>query len=137
MPAIRDRVVQGAFKLSLAPSFEADFPAGSDGYRPQRSPHEAVQRVAEAILEGKTSVIALDLTAYFDNVRPHSVLAKAAQRIQARAVLPLLKLLLQAAGKRGVPQGGVHTPPTKWQTFFFGVYFTRKGLDPKHDVDLL
>ena len=51
MPAIRDRVVQGAFKLSLAPSFEADFQSGSYGYRPKRSPHEAVQRVAEALLE--------------------------------------------------------------------------------------
>jgi RNA-directed DNA polymerase len=66
IPAIRDRVVQGAFKLILEPIFEADFPSGSSGYRPKRSPHEAVQRVAEAILEGKTYVIDLDLTAYFE-----------------------------------------------------------------------
>lgn len=32
IPAIRDRVVQGALKLILEPIFEADFQAGSYGY---------------------------------------------------------------------------------------------------------
>ncbi len=45
IPAIRDRVVQGALKLILEPIFEADFQPGSYGYRPKRSPHGAVQRV--------------------------------------------------------------------------------------------
>jgi len=66
IPAIRDRVVQGALKLILEPIFEADFQPGSYGYRPKRSAHEAVQRVSEAILRGKTYVIDLDLCAYFD-----------------------------------------------------------------------
>src|SRR5271155_2787084 len=34
IPCIRDRVVQGALKLILEPIFEADFQAGSFGYRP-------------------------------------------------------------------------------------------------------
>jgi RNA-directed DNA polymerase len=34
IPAIRDRVVQGALKLILDPIFEADFQPGSFGYRP-------------------------------------------------------------------------------------------------------
>ena len=34
IPSIRDRVVQGALKLILEPIFEADFQAGSYGYRP-------------------------------------------------------------------------------------------------------
>ena len=34
IPAIRDRVVQGALKLVLEPIFEADFQPGSFGYRP-------------------------------------------------------------------------------------------------------
>jgi RNA-directed DNA polymerase len=33
IPAIRDRVVQGALKLILEPIFEADFQSGSYGYR--------------------------------------------------------------------------------------------------------
>jgi RNA-directed DNA polymerase len=36
IPAIRDRVVQGALKLILEPIFEADFQPGSYGYRPKR-----------------------------------------------------------------------------------------------------
>ena len=68
IPAIRDRVVQGALKLILEPIFEADFHDGSYGYRPKRSAHEAVNRVAEAIVQQKTFVIDLDLRAYFDTV---------------------------------------------------------------------
>jgi RNA-directed DNA polymerase len=53
IPAIRDRVVQGALKLILEPIFEADFQPGSYGYRPRRTAHEAVNRVAQAIVEEK------------------------------------------------------------------------------------
>ena len=74
IPAIRDRVVQGALKLILEPIFEADFQAGSFGYRPKRTAHEAVQRVAEAIVKCKTRIIDIDLRAYFDNVR-HDLLS--------------------------------------------------------------
>ena len=49
IPAIRDRVVQGALKLILEPIFEADFQPGSFGYRPKRTAHEAVDRVAERL----------------------------------------------------------------------------------------
>src|SRR4029077_17267674 len=45
IPAIRDRVVQGALKLILEPIFEADFQPGSYGYRPKRTAHEAINRV--------------------------------------------------------------------------------------------
>src|ERR671910_208856 len=53
-PSVRDRVVQGAMKLILEPIFEADFQPGSFGYRPRRTAHEAVRRVADAIAQGKT-----------------------------------------------------------------------------------
>jgi RNA-directed DNA polymerase len=66
IPAIRYRVVQGALKLILEPIFEADFQPGSYGYRPKRTAHEAVQRVATAIVQAKTQVIDLDLRAYLD-----------------------------------------------------------------------
>ena len=69
IPAIRDRVVQGALKLILEPIFEADFQSGSYGYRPKRMPHQAVRRVAQAIVEEKTRIIDIDLRAYFDNVQ--------------------------------------------------------------------
>jgi hypothetical protein len=59
IPCIRDRVVQGALKLIVEPIFEADFQPGSFGYRPKRSAHQAVIRVADAIVVGKTRVIDL------------------------------------------------------------------------------
>jgi RNA-directed DNA polymerase len=79
-------------------------------YRPQKSAHEAIQRVSEAILTGKTHVLDLDLRSYFDTVRHHIVLEKVARRVNDDEVLHLLKRVLQASGKRGVPQGGVISP---------------------------
>ncbi len=110
IPAIRDRVVQGALKLILEPLFEADFHDGSYGYRPRRKAHDAVERVRKAIAEGKTQVIDLDLAAYFDTVRHDVLLRKVARRVQDTGILQLLKLVLKASGKRGVPQGGVVSP---------------------------
>ena len=110
IPSIRDRVVQGALKLILEPIFEADFQPGSFGYRPGRTAHEAVQRVAEAIVKCKTRVIDIDLRAYFDNVRHDRLLAKVAARVSDADVLHLLKMILKASGAKGVPQGGVISP---------------------------
>jgi RNA-directed DNA polymerase len=110
IPSIRDRVVQGALKLILEPIFEADFQSGSYGYRPKRTAHEAVARVAQAIVEEKTRIIDLDLKAYFDNVQHYLLLEKVARRVQDEAVLHLLKMMLKATGKKGVPQGGVISP---------------------------
>src|ERR1700690_2548418 len=82
IPAIRDRVVQGALKLILEPIFEADFQSGSYGYRPKRTAHQAVNRVAQAIVEEKTRIIDIDLRAYFDNVQHYLLLEKVARRVQ-------------------------------------------------------
>jgi RNA-directed DNA polymerase len=101
VPAIRDRVVQGALQLIMEPIFEADFHDGSYGYRPKRKAHDAVARVTMAILAGKTQVIDLDVAAYFDTVRHDLLLGKVARRVQD---------VEAASGKRGVPQGGVISP---------------------------
>jgi RNA-directed DNA polymerase len=74
IPTIRDRVVQGALKLILEPIFEADFQSGSYGYRPKRTAHQAVNRVAQAIVKSKTRIIDIDLRAYFDNVQHYLLL---------------------------------------------------------------
>src|SRR6202050_3263959 len=82
IPAIRDRVVQGALKLILEPIFEADFQPGSYGYRPKRTAHDAIRRVAQAIVKQKTRVIDIDLRSYFDNVQHYQLLEKVARRVQ-------------------------------------------------------
>jgi RNA-directed DNA polymerase len=110
IPAIRDRVVQGALKLILEPIFEADFQPGSYGYRPKRSAREAVLRVDKAVAQRKTRVIDLDLRAYFDSVRHDLLLEKVARRINDADVMRLLKLILKSTGRKGVPQGGVISP---------------------------
>ena len=116
IPAIRDRVVQGALKLILEPIFEADFQPGSYGYRPKRTAHQAVQRVTRGILLGKLEVIDLDLRAYFDSVRHDRLLGKVALRIQDDDIMRLLKRILKSSGSVGVPQGGVITPRTQKRT---------------------
>jgi RNA-directed DNA polymerase len=103
-------VVQGALKLILEPLFEADFQEGSYGYRPGRSAHEAVERVADAIVRYKTRVLDIDLHAYFDHIRHDVLLAKVAKRINDPDVLHVLKLILKTTGKKGVAQGDVIAP---------------------------
>jgi RNA-directed DNA polymerase len=110
IPAIRDRLVQGALKLILEPVFEADFQPGSFGYRPKRTAHYAVKRVAEAIVQRKTRVLDFDLRAYFDNIRHDRLLEKVAHRVDDADIMHLLKIMLKASGKKGVPQGGVISP---------------------------
>ena len=70
------------------------------GYRPKRSAHDAVLRVAEAIVKYKTRVIDVDLQAYFDNIRHHLLLAQVAQRVNDPDVLHVLKLMLRTQAKR-------------------------------------
>jgi RNA-directed DNA polymerase len=110
IPTIRDRVVQGALKLILEPIFEADFQSGSYGYRPKRSAHEAVERVARAIVQNKTRVLDIDLRAYFDNVRHYILFGKVARRVNDSEVMQLVKLIVKATGNKGVSQGGVLSP---------------------------
>ena len=96
--------MQGALKLILEPVFEADFQPGSFGYRPKRTAHDAIKRVADAIVQRKTRVLDFDLRAYFDNVRHDRLLGKVAQRVKDADIMHLLKVMLKASGKKGVPR---------------------------------
>lgn len=110
IPTIKDRVVQGALKLILEPIFEANFKGCSYGYRPKRHAHQAIDRVTAGILHGLTRVVDVDLSGYFDNIRHHILLEKIARRVQDDEVMHLIKLILKANGKKGVPQGGIISP---------------------------
>jgi RNA-directed DNA polymerase len=110
IPCIRDRVVQGALKLILEAVFEADFCPNSYGFRPQRSPHDALAEVRRSVLRRMSTVIDVDLSRYFDTIRHAVLLDKIAKRIQDPQVLHLVKQIIQVGGKVGVPPGGPFRP---------------------------
>lgn len=110
IPAIRDRVVQGAVRLITEPIFETDFQEGSFGYRPRRTAHQALERVSIGLNKRLHQVIDLDLKSYFDTVRHDLLLSKLARRIQDDDLLWLCKRILKSGGKRGLPQGSVIGP---------------------------
>jgi RNA-directed DNA polymerase len=109
-PCIRDRVVQGALKLILEAVFEADFCPNSYGFRPQRSPHRALAEVRRSVTRRMSTVIDVDLSRYFDTIRHSMLLDKIAKRIQDPQVLHLVRQILKAGGKVGVPPGGPFSP---------------------------
>jgi RNA-directed DNA polymerase len=110
IPAIRDRVVQGALLLILEAIFERDFHDGSFGYRPLRSAHQALERVNKALNQRLHQVINLDLKSYFDTVRHHLLLDKIAKRVKDDEIMWLCKSILKSCGKIGLPQGSLIGP---------------------------
>jgi RNA-directed DNA polymerase len=57
-----------------------------------------------------STVIEVDLASYFDTIQHTQLLRQIARRVQDPAVLHLVKQVLKAGGKRGVPQGGPFSP---------------------------
>jgi RNA-directed DNA polymerase len=110
IPCIRDRVVQGALKLILEAVFEADFCTNSYGFRPKRTPQQALAQVRRSVMRRMSTIIDVDLSRYFDTIRHSVLLDKIARRIQDPQVLQLVKQIIQAGGKLGVPQGGPFSP---------------------------
>jgi len=55
-------------------------------------------------------VIDVDLSKYFDTIRHDILLEKIAQRVCDPQVMHLIKLILKAGGKIGVPMGGPFSP---------------------------
>ena len=110
IPCIRDRVVQGALKLILEAIFEADFCDNSHGFRPKRSQHRALAEVRRSLLRRMSRVIDVDLSQYFDTIRHSILLNKIGRRVQDPQVMHLIKQILKASGRIGVPQGGPFSP---------------------------
>lgn len=124
IPTVRDRVVQTAAKLILEPIFEADFLEASFGYRPGRSAHDALQRIAAQVRKGYVEIYDADLQAYFDTIPHDKLLQCVERRVADRQVLRLLRQWLVAPVEdrdeqgrprrqrptQGTPQGGVISP---------------------------
>jgi group II intron reverse transcriptase/maturase len=110
IPCIRDRVVQGALKQILEAIFEADFCDNSYGYRPKRSPHRALAEVRRSVMRRMSNVVDVDLSSYFDTIQHSKLLHLIAKRVQDPKVLKLVKQIIRATGRVGVPQGGPFSP---------------------------
>lgn len=119
IPTIRDRVVQGSFKLVMEPIFEADFTDRSFGFRPKKDAHDAIREVLKLLNWGCTEVYDVDLSKYFDTVDHEKLLKLIALRIVDSRVLKVIREWLSCGyvedgqhrtPKQGTPQGGVISP---------------------------
>ena len=66
VPAVRDRIVQGACRHVLEPIFEKEFGEHSYGFRPGRGCKDALRRVDQQLEKGQTWVVDVDLKSYLD-----------------------------------------------------------------------
>jgi group II intron reverse transcriptase/maturase len=119
IPSVRDRIVQAALKIVLEPVFEADFLPCSFGFRPKRSPHDALQVVIDEAWRGRRWVVETDIAECFSAI-PHEELMQAVEeRVCDQAVLKFLRVILRAGVMEdgqvrrpvtGAVQGGVISP---------------------------
>ena len=120
IPAVRDRIVQGALRHVLEPIFEADMAEHSYGFRPGRGAKDALRRVDHLLKTGHDWVVDADLKSYFDTIPHERLLALVKQRVADGRVLALVERFLRAGvlegakgwqpTGRGTPQGGVISP---------------------------
>lgn len=120
IPAFEDKVLQRAVAMVLEPLFEVDFHPDSYGFRPGRSPHDAVGALHRRLMEmGGGWVIDLDIRSFFDTM-DQAVLRDLVQRrvedgVINRLIGKWLKAGVMEGGgwhcpEQGSPQGGVISP---------------------------
>lgn len=127
IPAIRDRICQQALKNRLEPIFETEFNECSFGYRPGRSPHDAMREIWKGLMEGHQWVLDADLRDYFGSVDHEKLIDMIAEKVSDGRVLNLIRQMLKAGymekgrlfpTNQGTPQGGVSSP------LFSNIYLT-------------
>lgn len=119
IPAVRDRVAQGALRQVLEPIFEREFAEQSYGFRPNRGCKDALRRVDELLKEGYDWVVDVDLKSYFDTI-PHGALVKrVSEKVSDGRVIELVKAYLSQkvmdglerwTPEYGSPQGAIVSP---------------------------
>ena len=116
IPTMRDRALQALVKLGLEPEWEAKFEPNSYGFRPGRSPHDAVGALFNSLKTKPKFGLDADIEGCFDHINHEYLIAK------LRAI-PVYETLIRAWLKAGVfddghlkkpeagtPQGGVISP---------------------------
>lgn len=120
IPTVRDRVVQQALLNILQPIFDPGFHPSSYGYRPGRSPQQAVAKASAFIRRYQLKWVAdMDLSRCFDTLNHDHILGSIRRKIADGSLLNLVRMFLQSgvmigerwqASEDGSPQGGVISP---------------------------
>ncbi len=120
VPSFEDRLVQDRLSRILQAIWEPEFCDCSFGFRPGRSAHDALRRVAEVITnEGTQWVVEADIKGFFDHVSHAHLVGFLAHRIADPKLLRMIQRFLKAgvmedgrftASEEGAPQGGLVSP---------------------------
>ena len=120
VPCFEDRLVQDRLSRVLQAIREPEFLDCSYGFRPGRSAHDALRRVAEVITnEGTQWVVEADIQGFFDQVSHGHLLRFPERRIADPDLLRIIRRFLKAgvmedgvfsATVEGTPQGGLVSP---------------------------
>ena len=108
IPTVRDRVVQTAVVLVVAPIFEADLCDEQMGFRPGRDAKTAIRRVYYQVArQGRQEVVDADLSDYFGTIPHGALLTCVARRISDGKMLALLRVWLKAPVEERIGRGNV------------------------------
>jgi group II intron reverse transcriptase/maturase len=120
MSAFEDKVVQRADAMLMGAVYEQDFYDFSYGFRPGRSPHQALTELRNQCARGDIKVVVdADVSGFFDNIPKGQLLEVIKQRINDGGILRLVGKWLNAGvldgdelfyPEKGTPQGSVISP---------------------------
>lgn len=120
VPSFEDRLVQDRLSLILQTIWEPEFRECTYGFRPGRSAHDALRRMAEVITNEQTQwVVEADIKGFFDHVSHTHLMRFLEQRIADPQFLRIVRRFLEAgvmedgvfdATTEGTPQGGLVLP---------------------------
>jgi RNA-directed DNA polymerase len=96
IPALEDKIVQKAAVEILNAIYEQDFLDCSYGFRPGRSPHQALDELRADICTRPTEwILEIDIKAYFDSIVREQLMEMVGKRISDGSVLRLIRKWIQ------------------------------------------
>lgn len=109
IPTVRDRVIQTAMKNVLEEIFEPTFSASSYGFRPGKSQREAVTEAQKIVESGRSYVIDIDLSRFFDRIQHDRLIYRLGLEVKDKRILRLIGLTLRS----GIMQNGLVSASTE------------------------
>ncbi len=119
IPTVQDRIIQQAVQQVLTDKFDRGFSLHSYGYRAGHSAQQAVLMARSYVRAGKSWVVDIDISAFFDEVNHDILLHQISQKVEDKQVLDLIRRYLRTGimidGKverrdKGTPQGSPLSP---------------------------